>query len=171
MSDERYKVTNTTVKPPRPNAQGKDTRTAVEKVGHLVKFVEGQHERILLPGQARIVADLDDGLRGLEHGGFVRIEKYSSTAKSLKDHVYQSQVDKQVVRETIKKDNSGGSRAKAVEMGQDTYQQKTGQEYEGAVNPDGDPNFLVRAKRDENASEQGNNQADGEGQEVSPTVP
>jgi len=42
---------------------------------------------------------------------------------------------------------SAARQAKAVEMGRDTYEQEGGREYDGATNPDGDPNFLVTASK------------------------
>lgn len=143
MENIKYKVTNTTVKPVRRDIHGADTRPAVERVGHPVKFKDGDADnapdRILQSGQHCIVSHVNSGLLGLQRGGFVRIEKIDDISTALREHAYDG---KAVQTRTKPK-----RKATAVEMGKDTYSQRSGSEHEGAVNPDGDPNFLVKAKR------------------------
>lgn len=161
-NDTRYKITNTTVKQPRLNKLGIDTRKAVEKVGHMVKFTEGDNERILPPGRTVIVTRLDAGLISLEHGGFVKIEKIANSVNALRNNVYDENV--------ARKSRTKLSKANIVEMGKDGHKGNSGSEYEDAVNPDGDPNFLVKVKRETDATIEGNNEANGESEEISSSI-
>lgn len=133
---EKYKVTNTTVKPARL-VDGKDLRPAVERKGHAVSFRDEKNTPIMLQaGQSTIVSNLDSGLLGLQRGGFVKIEKIEDITTALQEHAYKP---------TNHQHNANVRKAKTAQMGVENYKQNGGSEHEGAVNPDGDPNFLVKA--------------------------
>jgi hypothetical protein len=136
---EKFKVTNTTVKPQRIDPATKsDQRSALEKRGHAVQFRDESDRPIMLQaGQSTIVSRLDAGLLGLQRGGFINIEKIDNIADALKQHSYQPSNHQK---------NAEIRKAKANQMGMENYKTAGGSEYEGAVNPDGDPNFLVKAR-------------------------
>jgi hypothetical protein len=135
---EKFKITNTTVKAQRI-VDGKDVRSAVEKKGHAVSFRDERNSPIMLQaGQSTIISNLDSGLLGLQRGGFVKIEKIDDIATALQEHAYKP---------TAQQHNKQVRKAKTAQMGVENYKQKGGSEHEGAVNPDGDPNFLVKATR------------------------
>jgi hypothetical protein len=166
---EKYRITNTTVKPPRVGPSGKDTRTTIERVGHFVQWRDEQDRMISFPvGSPKFVNKVDGGLMGLARGGYIKIEKIGDVTEVLEEHAYPVR-PKAAPAKTAK-------RASAVQMGLDTHESKGGAEYEGAVNPDGDPNFLVtagaagkrkRRARNGNAANTGVQASVGEGEEVS----
>lgn len=161
---EKFKVTNATVKIPRLDPVTKsDQRNALEKRGHAVQFRDESDRPIMLQaGQSTIVSRIDAGLLGLQRGGFIRIEKIDDIAAALKEHSYQPSNHQK---------NAEFRKAKTSQMGQESYSQRSGSEYEGAINPDGEPNFLARAarkreprkKRGLNVSTSGNDKASREG--------
>jgi len=152
----KYKIINTTIKPPRPNPRtGEDMRPAVEKVGHNVKLRMGPTEEIMVERhRPRIINSLDEGILRAQRAGFIRIEEIENVNEVLKKHTLSSEDKSEVL---FSADEHAGiadlhattSRrgAKAVEMGKDTYAQNAGTESSEAINPDGDPNFLVRADK------------------------
>lgn len=151
MSDKRFKVTNTTIKVPRPDPKTKrDTRTAIEKVGHAIQFRDENDRVIILPpGRSRFVMKVDGGLLGLRRGDYCSIEEVGSISEVLKNQELDGKGAKKVARKKAAK-KASGRKAKAVEMGQDTHGQiakkaEQNSEYPGAVNPDGEPNFRVIA--------------------------
>lgn len=167
---EKFKVTNSTVKTPRIDPVTKaDVRTALERKGHAVQFRDENDRPIMLQaGQSTIISKIDSGILGLQRGGFVKIEKIDDIATALKEHSYQPSNHQK---------NAEARKAKASQMGTDSYTQRGGAEHEGAVNPDGDPNFLVKAKKTTKGSKgkrglnvttaSRSNSTNGEGQEVS----
>ena len=160
----KYRVINTTIKPVVRNSKGDDVRKALDKIGHPVKFKEGKNDVVLHAGQMRLVTDLNPGVMALQRGGYVKIEKVEDMNEALKDHVYRPENVVETPHEELK--------VRAVEMGLDDYKQQEGSEHEGAVNPDGNPNFLVKVKRNKkNATVSDSGQKDGESTKVSPSVP
>ena len=156
----KWKVVNTTIKAITKDERGNDTRKSMDKIGHPVMFKDGKNPIVIHAGQMKLITEMNTGIMALQRGGYVRIEKIEDMADALKDHVYKPET--KVVPQMV---------GKAVEMGHDDYNQKSGQEYEGAVNPDGDPNFIVKAKRDnKNATKSSGGQKDGESSKVSPTI-
>ena len=144
--NDKFELKNITQKPKPVN--GRDTRKAIEKVGHPVQFRIGRDfDRapiiILMPGRAKIVDEVNSGIIGLREGGFITIRKITNIMDELEQHKYTPKTARQegaAARDDLRKAN-------AVEMGLDPHQGKSGSEYEGAVNPDGDPNFVVKAPR------------------------
>lgn len=142
---ERYKVTNTTVKAPRM-VNGVDTRDIGEKVGHSVMFRD-EHDRttILTQGRSVIVNDLLPGLAEMQRGGFIKIEPITDIAAALKEHSLQAEEERLAKKKAAEVKRADPRKARAVEMGKDTYAQKGGSEHDDAVNPTGNPNFLAKA--------------------------
>ena len=135
---QKFKVTNTTVKPQKV-VDGKDLRSATEKRGHAVSFSDERNNPVILQaGQSTIVSNVDGGLLGLQRGGFVKIEPLKDITSALEEHAYKP---------TAHVHNQNARKAKAAQMGLEDKTLKGGAEHEGAVNPDGDPNFLVKATR------------------------
>lgn len=147
----KFRITNTTVKAPRLDQNGKDLRTAVEKVGHSVQFrtnldTPTPRPQTLRQGQSTLVDNIDPGLLNLQRGGFVKIEKIKDISAALKEHSLQQKTKKsEKVKAAGEARSSAEKKARAVEMGQDTHEQRGGSEKEDAVNPDGNPNFLAQA--------------------------
>lgn len=155
----KYKIINTTIKPPRPHPKtGDDLRTAVEKVGHNVKLRLGPTEEVIVERhRPRIIDKLDEGTLRAQRAGFIRIEEVGDMTEIFKKHTLSAGADatKELFTPDVNApqnvDNAHRSKdrreAKVTEMGKDTHTQDSGKEEEGAVNPDGDPNFLVKADK------------------------
>lgn len=146
-----YKVINTTVKPPKLNPRtGQDLRPMTDKVGHNVKFITNDGKEVIVERhRPRIVDHINEGMLRLQRGKFIRIEEIDDVTSVLKKHSFQSndkllEPDEVVKEEIIAHPASEKRQAKAVAMGEDSYAQKGGKETEGAINPDGEPNFLVK---------------------------
>lgn len=148
IGHKQYLIKNTTVKPVRLDpVTKKDTRSVVEKFGHAVQWRDS-HDKVVTLGVSHpgeITTDIGPGLLGLMRDGYVSITQINDIGEVLALHAKSG---KRTQRRGVKKDapvESLDRSAKAVEMGTDDYKQPSGNEYEGAVNPSGDPNFLVRA--------------------------
>lgn len=147
----KYLIYNTTRKPPRI-VNGKDQRSMSEKVGHGVTFRDkrGAPCIIVAGGQPRMVDELTPGLIALATGpdSCIKIKKIDDVMEALQDHALPQPVataKPKAFAEGVPPVGPTSSAGKAVEMGADTHAQRGGSEHEGAVNPSGDPNFLVRA--------------------------
>ena len=145
---EKYKVTNITVKPVRKDASGKDTRKAIERIGHPIQTRDERDRLVLImPGRFKIVNELTQGLITLESWGDAKIEPISDITQALKDHRFQKEQINEERARVAAASLKTESQAKAIEMGKDSHEQRSGSEVEGAVNPDGDPNFLVKTNK------------------------
>jgi len=156
---KRFKVTNTTVRAPRINPATKaDQRTSIERVGYSVSWKEdgAPNCTVLGPNQLKIVSNITDGMLNLRSDGLIQIEEFGDISEVLKTHATTGKrttrrgkapeaTPELFTQEGEAPQPAGKREARAAEMGQDTYEQKGGVEYEGAVNPSGDPNFVVRA--------------------------
>ena len=147
---EKYEVRNTTVKPVRKDASGKDLRSAAERVGHPVQWRDTQDRvQVLAVGRHKIVSEVDNGLMSLARVGFISIIKLKDISVALKAHTFKSSDARPSARDTkatAAKEAGSPGKAKATEMGRQDHSQiseATG-EYEGAVNPDGQPNFVAK---------------------------
>lgn len=171
MKDSKYKVTNTTVKPPRLDPKTKkDLRTMVEKVGHVVTFADSTgRKHTLYQHKPAIVSEVNQGILNLQQGGFVKIERVDDISEILKSHTAKTHTapvaptgtpmpqlsfdsplnGADTVDETPNygepMSNHGiNRRAHAAEMGLTGHSSDTTET--GSVNPDGAPNFAVTAK-------------------------
>jgi hypothetical protein len=149
----KYKVINTTIKPPKPGKNGQDLRNWTEKLGHGVQFRNPQGEIVRVDtNRPRITDYLNEGMLRLQRGGFIRIEGIGDVTEVLKKHTLgkgdnlSSLLDPEegVANSNAHNSASDRPRAVAVEMGKDN----TVARGEGhMVNPDGEPNFVVRANK------------------------
>jgi hypothetical protein len=149
----KYKVINTTVKPPRLNKSGVDTRTWTEKLGHGVQFRNTTGDIIKVDtNRPRITDFLNEGMLRLQRGGFIRIEEIGDVTEVLKKHTLNkdgklsSILDPDEHASNSIAHNSAAERvrATAVEMGKDNT---VARGENSMVNPDGEPNFVVRADK------------------------
>lgn len=164
---EKVKVINTTVKKPRI-LNGKDMRSAAERKGFGVTFSlkDGSRPR-LNPGRSLIIEPTDPGLLKLEGAGYVRIERGDigdqlgalslnpskvPAAKVVKKEVAPVEggmVENKVVEEAPvveeTEEKSEPRLAHVVEMGKDEHKGRDFLNDEDAVDPDGQPNFVVQA--------------------------
>lgn len=180
MSEKRYKIVNTTIKPPRLDSNGKDLRSAIERRGHSIQFRDENDKAISVsPGRARIVTKIDGGLTGLQRAGMISIEQIDDVSSALKEHTLDNG-EQHASKKTTKKKKTASKKksskkktsttskqkASAVEMGQDSHGEQSGRQdegYEGAKNPDGASNHRVvaphkkkstRSRRQRNTDEQ-----------------
>lgn len=121
----KYKVTNDTIKP--------GATTLIERVGHPISFVDasGRHHTLSQHSTGLFVDALTPGMMALRDEGLLRAEVVEDITAVLKAHTLKkpAKVEKE------------GRKAKAVEMGAEEAAQP-----EEGVNPDGEPNFVVKAK-------------------------
>lgn len=149
----KYKVINTTVKPPRPNKAGVDTRNWTEKLGHGVQFRNTTGDIIKVDtNRPRITDYLNEGMLRLQRGGFIRIEEIGDVTEVLKKHTLTKDgklssildPDEHAANSIAHNSASERVRATAVEMGKDDT---VARGENNMVNPDGEPNFVVRADK------------------------
>jgi len=150
MKQTRYLVYNITRKPPKMCPKtGRDLRTTREKVGYSVKI--GHNQIIVAGGRPKLVDKITEGMLALADPmyGCIRIEQCDDVMNALKQHTWPQQAASKVRAPVVAKEGAPrpgmSAQPKIVEMGQDKHDQRGGAEHEGAINPSGDPNFLVRA--------------------------
>lgn len=161
---KKFKIVNTTVKAVRKDpVTGNDVRSASERVGHPVSFLSDKGEIVMVTqSQPRIIDALNEGVLHLSRGGYIRIEEIDDVVTVLKNHVDTSSrstdlfAPDQAAQVAAPAAKTEDRSAKAKEMGLDNYAQASGKELDGAVNPDGDPNFLVTAPRQPKKKERNN---------------
>ena len=150
MLSPKYKITNITVKPKRIDpVTGLDTRTVGERVGHFVQFKDKTGRMILVnQSHPKIVDEIDGGIIALQRKGLIKIDQIQDVITELKQHTSDTseKQDREAVAATQR---ALAKKATAIEMGLDNHGEGKvgGNEYEGATNPDGNPNFLVTAPR------------------------
>lgn len=148
MKSEQYIVRNTTIKQPKIDPVTKaDVRTMVEKVGHTISFKDVDGKVIMVPaGRERFVDVITGGMRTMERGGMIAISKPTDgVTTALKAHTAPIVVEEAPIEVASQK-----KRATAVEMGKDDHgaaKRALESEYDGAKNPDGEPNFRVIAPK------------------------
>lgn len=148
---KKYKLINTTIKKAKIHPKtGKDLRTAVEKIGHPVKIRKENGQEIYVDRhRPRIVDEITEGMLSMHRGKYIRIEEIADEGDIWKKHVLGKNEDifepdelaKNAPKEQPKPKTE--KLGKVAEMGTPTSPHATA-ESEG-VNPDGDPNFLVKA--------------------------
>ena len=159
---KKVKITNTTVKKPKI-INGKDVRTALERVGHGVQFTDGANRRIRLnPTKSIITEPTDPGLIKLSQAGYIKIEQGADIADQFKNLSLNPskvsapksvEVKKEVVEEVVEQVVEEPTRmAHAVEMGKDEHSGSDFLNDDDAVDPDGKPNFVVQAPSAETRS-------------------
>lgn len=165
---KKFKVINTTIKKPITHPKtGADLRSAVQRVGHNVSFRLDTGERVEVERhRPRIVSHINEGMLSLQRRGYLRIEAIDDVTDILQKHTFDSKkpdlfkpddnVKSEGETEAVKAPaQEEAFKAKAVQMGEDDYKQRSGAEMEGAINPDGDPNFVVKADKNTKRSKKG----------------
>lgn len=167
-TQQKYKITNITVKEPRLHPRTKrDLRSALEKVGHPVSIRDDSGNPYpLFQNRSKIVSDLSEGTLSLARGGFITISPLDDVVVALKDHTLQT---KERTSPGVRPASGAGRhsseevsdhgvnrrKAKAAEMGQTPTQEEIHSQPEiGVVNPDGRPNFEVTAPSKETRKRQ-----------------
>ena len=149
----KYKIINTTVKPPRLNKQGVDTRNWTEKLGHGVQFRSPNGEIVKVDtNRPRMTDYLNEGMLRLQRGGFIRIEEVGDVTEVLKKHTLNKgdklssilDPEEHVTNSIAHNSATERVRATAVEMGNDDTVTRG---ENSMVNPDGEPNFVVKADK------------------------
>ena len=136
MSQNRWKVTNSTIKPMKTDAKGNDIRPIRDRVGHPVEFpngkvVGGKLQLITLyQNKSIMVDDIDDVILRQYKRGYVTIEK-----TDISDELERFAFKKEDKVESAPAPDSKGA---AVPMGETRGEDKP-------VNPDGEPNFVAKA--------------------------
>lgn len=151
---KRFKLINTTVKPPKIHPKtGQDLRIMVEKVGHDLEVILDNNVPIRVERhRPRIVDHVNEGMYRLQRGGFMRIEVVEDVTAMLKPHVIDGSRDSILKPdENIKYAEpthpaAEDRKARVAQMGEEA-KESLGKN-EGAVNPDGEPNFVVTAAKD-----------------------
>jgi len=148
----KYKITNTTVKAPKLHPKtGADLRSAVERVGHGITIRPNNNEHIIIQtNRSRIFDHVNEGMLRLQRGKFIRIEEIEDVSEVLKNHTLGNKDDARAAVRGSSEDVHAAVEnriARASEMGNDSHEQRGGKETEEAINPDGEPNFVVRADK------------------------
>jgi len=156
---QRYMVFNTTRKPPKicPKT-GVDLRSNEERVGFNISFRdEMDTSQVVAPGQpARFTSRIDQGLINLKKAGAIDIKKMNDITDAMDAHVAAparaprpkataNPNDAPATGQTNLFDAPDRS-ARTTETGKEDHTARGGREHESAVNPDGEPNFLVKTK-------------------------
>lgn len=168
QKQKKYLIYNVTRQEPRyDNKSGKDMRTTRQRVGHAVAFRDRyDHAHLVVAGGRPVLVDevtpgmmalaTPDPVTGEVH---LRIREIDDVMEALKEHTLPARAARpkaeasalgtaqgSVVQEATPPSRRPSLEGNtAVEMGKDQHAQRGGTEHEGAVNPSGDPNFLVRA--------------------------
>jgi len=154
---QRFKLVNTTVKKPRLHPKtAADLRTAIERVGHDVEVILNSGTPLRIEKhRPRIVDHVNEGMHRMEHYGYIRIEPIEDVTAVLKHHTMVTKdtilkPDENVKYEELQSKPFEKREAKVVMMGESSVEdvKKAESKYEGAVNPDGEPNFSVTASKD-----------------------
>lgn len=142
-TQQRYKITNTTVKPPRLNARGEDLRPVKDRVGHPVQFyLNNPEELITLYANKSVIVDrINDGVLGLFRRKLISVETMTDIADELKKLAF-----KPTEQELPPAEVPVSAEAALEKMNVKSY--PMGETREGdAVNPDGEPNFVAKAPK------------------------
>lgn len=143
-SNQRYKITNTTVKPLKTNARGEDIRPIKQRVGHGVQIVLSQpeeHITLYIPGASKIVDRLSEGVIKMHRKGDISVEIINDIADELRNFTAKPKADEV-------EGQKESSRAVKVleETNAKSYPMGETRESE-LVNPDGEPNFVAKAPK------------------------
>lgn len=116
---KRYKVTNTTQKPPKLNAQGRDVRPIRDRVGNPVQFVvegrNGSRKVTIQAGRSAIVEDLNEGMLKLFRKGLIVVEPIKDISDELKHFTKKVESIPAVSVEDEKEEPPEQTRAKVAE--------------------------------------------------------
>ena len=157
---KHFKITNTTIKPKRLDpTTGADLRRVHERVGHGVSYRDDSNNSITLPpdGKPRFLSKRNPGIDRLAAEGLISVEEVDDITTSMRAHVMSGAVagasaaattTTTTTAATTDTTTTAAAAVRAVEMGESSEDAlaAAANEYEGARNPDGEPNFVVKAK-------------------------
>lgn len=150
----RYKIINDTIKPLKLNSKGQDMRPNRDKTGSAVQFYTDESPSAKLvtiyQNKSTIVDELTNQIMGLHKRGKIIIETINDITDELKSfsvkpengaptNVYKAP-EKKIPVEDTHKPIPDDIKAKATPSGDVAHEEKL-------VNPDGEPNFVVKAPR------------------------
>lgn len=151
---QKYQVQNITRKP-KP-AQGPDTRTTIEKRGHFVVYRNATGNNIMLrPDEVKIVNEPNEDIISLVTTGYLTCTPLKDIADALGNHTGKGASRRKKTDQEAEtaadlnyatQQGRKARQARASMMGE-TQETKGVTELDGAVNPDGNPNFTVTANR------------------------
>jgi hypothetical protein len=154
-------VFNTTRKAPKVCPKtGRDLRSNEERVGYNISFRdEMDTSQVVAPGQPpRFTSRIDQGLVNLVKSGAIEIKKMNDITDAMDAHVAapaRAPRPKATASPNVAPATSTGQMnlfdapdrsARVTETGKENHAARGGREHESAVNPDGEPNFLVKTK-------------------------
>jgi hypothetical protein len=142
ITNQRYKITNTTVKPLKTNARGEDIRPIKQRVGYGVQIqLTNPEEYVTLfsSGQSKIVDRLSEGVIKLHRRGDISVEIINDIADELRNFTAKPKVEEPVVESPKANKMLEETNSKSYPMGE-THES-------GLVNPDGEPNFVAKAPK------------------------
>lgn len=153
---QKYQIRNITRKP-KP-AQGPDTRTTIEKRGHFVAYRNTAGNNVMLrPDEVKIVNEPNEDIISLVSTGYLECVPLKDITDALESHTSKSgnsrrkktdqEADTAAELNFATAQGQKSRQARATMMGE-TQNTKGVTELEGAVNPDGTPNFTVTATKD-----------------------
>lgn len=180
QNQKRYIIANATRKEATfCKKTGKDLRSIDQKKGFVVSFRDREDRQHLLhpDRQPVIIDEVTSGILQLKANGHITIKEVTDIMEALKEHAAPPKVrPTALVRDVAnagatapqeerglfpEQDAAPGERqARAVQMGEDKHVQRGGNEHEGAINPSGNPNFVVKAPtgdKQQNRRERRNN--------------
>lgn len=149
---QKYRIQNITRKP-KP-AQGPDTRTMIQKKGHYVSYRNAQDKVIMLrPDEIKIINEPTDDIVSLVSQGYLACVPLKDITDALEEHKgggrrKKSTPEAEVAAELAVATAQGQRRQARASMMGEVQNVRGVTELEGAVNPDGNPNFSVTATRD-----------------------
>lgn len=150
-AQKRYKVINTTIKAARLNEQGRDTRTASERVGHAVGIRLDNGKTVMVtPTRPAMLPFINESILRRAREGMLEIQQISGIEDALKEHTLSvkkpaPRAAEQETAETVLSNMEKAPTVHAQQMGFDVPPYGASKEYDGATNPDGEPNFVVKA--------------------------
>jgi hypothetical protein len=151
---QKYQVCNITRKPKPTN--GPDTRTLIEKRGHYVAYRNAAGNNVMLrPGEVKIINEPNEDVISLVTDGYLSCEPLKDIADALQSHKgsgrgkkkaddHEAEVAAELADASVR--GKRAREARASMMGE-TQNTRGVTELEGAVNPDGNPNFTVTATK------------------------
>lgn len=160
---QKFQIRNIT-KLPRP-LHGPDTRTVIQKKGHYVSYRNAQDKVIMLrPDEVKIINEPNDDIITLVSQGYLSLQPLKDITDALQSHSSpgrkrqaKSSVDSEIAVATAQGQRAREARASLMgeaqnetgvtELESQAKKMPTKPELEGAVNPDGTPNFTVTATK------------------------
>lgn len=149
---QQYQIQNITRRPKPVN--GPDTRTMTAKRGHYVSYRNHQDKVVMLrPDEVKIINEPGEDIYNLVSQGYLACWPLKDIADALSQHTAPSRRKKPAAdTETDAQLADAAQRGRTARQGRASMMGETQDvrgvtELEGAVNPDGNPNFTVTATK------------------------